>query len=216
MWVVQRLSALLRLLFALRRWRRGKFHGIRRSGTQEQQEGHNFPTEPSLLLILGGNLDRELASAAALRGDAREYSSVTHCLLSSGAASEAAVATACGLPLDRVAHDREAVDTLSNFTRTVRWLAMQEKPEEHKCVVVASSHAHLCRAWPVAVLVLGSHGIAVRTSCCVGDFEGDASESTWRLVRDVARALIYILTSWEGSEIAEWVHPSRQRRRKDD
>jgi len=125
-----------------------------------------------VLLILGGPELRELECASVVASQRRQEAAETSgrtafaepdlLLLSSGASCATALAEAAGVDTARVAVDFRAVDTLSNFTSVALDL------ERLGCtfVYVATSEAHMRRAFPVGVLVLGSHGIAVRSWCC--------------------------------------------------
>mmetsp|Transcript_30392 Transcript_30392/g.61870 ORF Transcript_30392/g.61870 Transcript_30392/m.61870 type:complete len:214 (+) Transcript_30392:91-732(+) len=167
----------------------------------------------AVFLILGGARQREL-ECAAIRGR-QNYDGVSApklLLLSSGCASTADLVHASGLRPSLIRLDNRAVDTLTNFTT----LAFDLACSECTSILVATSEAHMRRAYPLAFIVLGSYGIQVSRLTCPDTFDGHAQEeSTIRRVRDLVRALIWVVTGWDGRGVSAFVHPDRQRATKD-
>ena len=163
--------------------------------------------DPSVVLILGGSRARELA---AVRAAVTTIPSARIVVLSSGALAlndlEQAISDAGGRKLPCVA-DRTALDTVTNFTSLAAPLAAAGA----KCVAVATDAAHSTRAIPVGRIILGWYGI--RTwPLIVQSVEvpvADPSETRLRTVRDVLRALLWVLIGFDGSTLAARVHPSR-------
>lgn len=190
----------------------------------------------TVLLILGGSRLRELQCGKMVQdlpSTARKPSVV---VLSSGAATAQELAAAAGVPLARVCLDGRAVDTVTNFTSIVHDLASMGCQE----VAVATSSAHMRRASAVATVVLGSYGMRVQewpcssavgekychpslpsTALFIYDYtvhfcfcssDRHAGAESWtRAARDVARALLWVATRWDGSAVAGRVHPHRRR-----
>jgi len=97
---------------------------------------------------------------------------------------------------------------LTNFTSIASDLARSGCTS----VTVATSQAHMRRAFPLAVLVLGSHGIRVSQLACPNSFDRHAKdENTRRVLRDFARALVWVLFGWDGVSVSAIFHPERQR-----
>ena len=164
--------------------------------------------EPSdLLLILGGNHMRELA-AASLAGSLR---SVKIVLVSSGAAShseiEEAVVTASGRADVRILIDRSAIDTLSNFTTIAAALEPMVADTKVQSIYVSTSHQHALRSSLVGALVLGAVG--VRCIMVPVSSPSEPTDGFLRCVRDVLRAVCWLLTGFDGTLITRRMHPRR-------
>lgn len=112
--------------------------------------------------------------------------------------------------------DRDALDTLSNFTSFLRhlrrkgWLK-QEGGSASVDVVVLTSAYHARRIRGVAALLLGFYGLSFH----VAEVElptGTApqSESLWRCIRDVLRAALWLVSGFEGDVLAGWMHQDRR------
>lgn len=170
-----------------------------------------------VFLILGGARVRELECARMIKEfvDRNRQADVVRSLpppllvlLSSGSASLTQVAEASGTNPSCTRLDYRAVDTLTNFTTLASDLARSGCTS----VTVATSQAHMCRAYPLAVLVLGSHGIRVSQLACPDSFDRHAKdESTIRALRDFTRALVWIMFGWDGVSVSAIFHPERQR-----
>ena len=171
----------------------------------QQQRLEDEP--PTLMLIPGGFAQRE---ARAARSASALFPSVATILLSSGMSSEAELLSCCsgGSPAMVIIIDRQAVDTVSNFTSTAAAISSAGV----SCVVVSTSDTHMLRTYLIAFIVLGGHGIRV-VQHPVAPAHGEPSESILRCVRDVLRALLYVCSNgvFDGSSIATLVHPQRAR-----
>ena len=113
------------------------------------------------VLILGGGKARELRCAKMLR-ESQLGEVAGRLILSSGAASRDDIAAAAGVDRSMVGIDTTAVDTLSNFTT----LAPTLSKIGIERIIVATSQTHMLRAMPIAVIVLGAHGITARPWVC--------------------------------------------------
>jgi len=153
------------------------------------------------IFALGGNVDREKYALIL----AETYQCPVY--ISSGdlTADHPAVLSLlqCGVPC---VIDRSAVDTLTNFTTMVPLLR-----DRYDCVHVITSQNHQRRASAIARVVFGL-GAKIRYVVVAVPWvqEGDTSEGIVRIVRDVVRSFIWLLTGWTGSSIALLVHPNRR------
>ena len=156
---------------------------------------------PECLLVLGGDMRRELLAASTWP--------VPVVLLSSGAASAADVCGALGparAARTIVLEDRTAVDTVSNFTSCAAVLRLAGA----RSVAVATARAHMPRAVAIGALVLGSQGIWLVP--CRVDTDERLQERWWRTARDALRAALWVLCGLDLAHlIGRLVHPSRFR-----
>ena len=141
-------------------------------------------------------------------------------VVSSGAAERReifeALESACAesgvprVPLSAVLTDARAVCTVTNFTSLADELELCGVAS----VVVATARCHCARAAACAALILGSRGIALANIVPV-DAAGDVSapESRLRVVRDVVRSLLWVLTGFDLSGLSWVVHPARAKAR---
>ena len=154
------------------------------------------------VLILGGSRARELAAARSAASSARAI------ILSSGALTQDEL---CSTVRDAGGHaqcriDRVALDTVTNFTSMIAAFVAANVTT----VTVATDADHRRRALAIGRIVLGSRGIRVRplivnpTPCSPA-----SGESTFRVIRDVLRAVLWALTGMDGTSIAQLVHPRR-------
>jgi uncharacterized SAM-binding protein YcdF (DUF218 family) len=88
--------------------------------------------------------------------------------------------------------DRRATDTVTNFTT----LVADFKKRNFKHIYVITSDFHLPRSKAIAFVILGSQGM---TFTSVSIPSNNAPESKIKIVRDVARAFIWIVTKRTGS-----------------
>jgi uncharacterized SAM-binding protein YcdF (DUF218 family) len=144
---------------------------------------------PQAILTLGGATSREAFTAefAQTHGDLKIW-------ISSGLSERDAAQffTDAGVDFNRVRQDREATDTVTNFTTIVDQL--QQQQVNH--VYLITSDFHMARASAIATLVLGSRGIRF-TPVSVPSQETE--ESPLRIGRDIARSLLWIFTGHTGS-----------------
>jgi uncharacterized SAM-binding protein YcdF (DUF218 family) len=145
--------------------------------------------EPQAILTLGGATSREAFTAefAQTHGDLKIW-------ISSGLSERDAARffTDAGVDFNRVRQDREATDTVTNFTTIVDQL--QQQHVNH--VYLITSDFHMARASAIATLVLGSRGIRFTPVLVPSQQE---EESPLRIGRDIARSLLWIFTGHTGS-----------------
>ena len=67
-----------------------------------------------------------------------------------------------------------------------------------KHIYLITSDYHISRASAIAVVVLGSQGIAFSP---ISVPENSFSESSWKMVRDTARAFFWVVTGRTGSSL---------------
>lgn len=146
---------------------------------------------PQAILTLGGGSDREKFTAQF----AKAYPSL-EIWVSSGIPPEKArpIFRAAGIPDQRVHLDRRAVDTVTNFTS----LVADFKSRQIQHLYLITSEFHMPRAKAIATLVLGSWGIAFTP---ISVPSGQETESWFRILRDIARALLWLLIGRTGSSL---------------
>lgn len=144
---------------------------------------------PQAIFILGGGPEREVFTAQF----AKHYPSL-EIWVSSGTAPEQACAIFrdAGIPAERVHLDRRAVDTVTNFTS----LVADFKNLNIQHLYLITSDFHLSRAKAIATLVFGSWGIAF-TPVSVPSKE--PPESLLHILRDIGRALVWMITGRTGA-----------------
>ncbi|CAE8629349.1 unnamed protein product [Polarella glacialis] len=121
--------------------------------------------------------------------------------------------------------DRQAIDTLANFTSFLRHLRGSYQAhagqEEAMDVVVVTSRYHALRACSVAAVILGSQGLSfvlAEASPGPGSSPEEHAElarrgprESWlRVLRDVLRAVVWVFTGFEGDAVAAFVHKNRR------
>lgn len=148
-----------------------------------------YLTPPQALLVLGGEPKREQFAAkfAQTHPDLPIW-------VSSGSPKEYAnwVFEKAGIAPRRIHLDYQAVDTVTNFTTLVHQL----KQHQIRSVYLITSDDHMQRARWVGEIILGSNGIDLRP---VPFASGRQPEPTGKMVRDVARSLLWLTTGDTGS-----------------
>jgi uncharacterized SAM-binding protein YcdF (DUF218 family) len=147
--------------------------------------------QPQAILILGGNPKREAAAAQLAH-----YYPKLDVWVSSGASPKDArsIFQAAGVSFDRVHLDYRATDTVTNFTT----LVPEFKQHGIRHLYLVTSNFHMPRARAIATIILGSQGIAFTT---VSVPSSEPEESTWRIVRDCGRSILWIITGRTGGRI---------------
>ncbi|MEC4884714.1 MAG: YdcF family protein [Scytonema sp. PMC 1070.18] len=97
-----------------------------------------------------------------------------------------------GVDLNRLRFDVCPTDTVTNFTCMTEPLT---KENVHHVYLITSDF-HMARSRAIATVVLGSRGIVVTP---VSVASTGSPESKWKVVRDVLRSLIWILTGRSGA-----------------
>lgn len=150
---------------------------------------HLQAPQPQAILTLGAWLDREVFTAEfALAHPNLEI------WVSSGTPPEVAGAIfrSYGIPDSRVHLDRRAVDTVTNFTTLID----DFKSRQIQHIYMITSEYHMMRASSIALLILGSQGIAFTP---VSVPSGELPESWFRILRDIGRSLLWIFTGRTGA-----------------
>mgnify|MGYP003337652519 CR=1 FL=1 len=150
------------------------------------------PPPPQLILVLGGDVDRERVAGELARRDGLPV------LVSGGSNPEYAQWQfgQQGLGQGRVQLDYRATDTLSNFTSVVDEL----KRAKVRHVLLVTSSDHMNRALLVGRLVAGSRGITL-TPVSVPCGELCHPEGRRKVWGDGLRAGLWVLT---GRDLKAW------------
>lgn len=149
---------------------------------------HQAP-HPQAILTLGGEPAREKFTAQF----AQKHPSL-HIWVSTGIPPKQArhIFQSAGIPDDHLHLDYRAVDTVTNFTTLVP--DFQQRHIEH--IYLITSDYHMPRAKAIATLVLGSRGI-IFTPVSVPS--NQPKESKLRILRDIVRSLLWIITGRTGA-----------------
>jgi len=155
--------------------------------------------QPQAILTLGSWLDREVFTAQF----ALEHPNL-EIWVSTGTPPESAnpIFRAFGIPENRVHLDRRAVDTVTNFTT----LVADFKSRQIQHLYMITSAYHMPRAKAIATLILGSQGI---TFTPVSLPSGEPPESRLRIIRDIGRSLLWIVTGRTGANLNPNLQASR-------
>lgn len=148
--------------------------------------------QPQAILMLGGSTDREYFTAQF----ARKHLSL-NIWISSGMPAKNAhelFRRIAGISDSQVHVDCRAVDTVTNFTSLVS--DFKRRNIEHLYLI--TSDYHMPRAQAIATFVLGSQGIAF-TPVPVPSKE--PPESLFPVMRDIGRALFWIVTGHTGASL---------------
>jgi uncharacterized SAM-binding protein YcdF (DUF218 family) len=149
--------------------------------------------QPQAVLVLGGATERERFAAEF----ARKHPDLP-VWISSGSNPEYAewVFNQAGIDRNRLHLDYQAVDTVTNFTT----LADLFKRNNVHSVYLITSDYHMPRAQVIGEIVLGSRGINFQPVKVPSD---RAPESVGKVVRDAARAVLWVATGDTGAHLAE-------------
>lgn len=144
---------------------------------------------PQAILVLGGTPKREKFTAKF----AQNYPSLK-IWVSSRQSQKKIYATfqAADITDTRVKVDARAVDTVTNFTS----LVADFRKENIQHVYLVTSENHMPRAKAIAFFVLGSQGITF-TSVAVPSSR--PPESRLRILRDIGRSFLWIITGHTGA-----------------
>ncbi len=146
---------------------------------------------PQAILTLGGGSDREeLAAQLAKMNRSLEI------WVSSGTDTNNAqrIFRAAGIPDRRVHLDRRAADTVTNFTSLVQ----DFKSRKIQHLYLITSDFHMLRAKAIATFILGSQGIGFTP---VSVPSKKPPESWLHVLRDVGRAILWLITGRTGASL---------------
>jgi uncharacterized SAM-binding protein YcdF (DUF218 family) len=157
---------------------------------------NNYFVKPEAIFVLGGATGREDFAAEFARqhpdlpvwvsgGSNPEYTN--------GVFSDA------GINLKQVHIDREAVDTVTNFTTLVDQL----KAQGIHSVYLITSDYHMRRAKAVGEIIFGSRGIYIKPIAVQSD---QAAEPWQKAVRDGGRAVLWVATGYSGATLKHHFH----------
>ncbi|MDP6171324.1 MAG: YdcF family protein [Prochlorococcaceae cyanobacterium ETNP2_MAG_10] len=149
-------------------------------------------TPPQLILVLGGDVDREQIGVRL----ARDLS--LPLVVSGGSNQEYAqwLVREAGIPLSQVQLDYRAKDTLGNFTSLVDDLRLQGI----KHVLLVTSEDHLPRSMAVGQVIAGSRGIRL-TGIPVSCANNCKQEGLRKRIGDWIRACAWVVT---GRDLKDW------------
>jgi uncharacterized SAM-binding protein YcdF (DUF218 family) len=149
----------------------------------------NQAPQPQAFLILGGEPAREKFTAEI----ARWYPSL-EIWVSSPPDTQKTYETfqAVGISKSRLYIDTRATDTVTNFTS----LIADFKQHHLQHLYLVTSDYHLPRAKAIALIVLGSQGIAFTPLFVASN---KPQESTIRIIRDAARSLVWMFIGRTGA-----------------
>jgi uncharacterized SAM-binding protein YcdF (DUF218 family) len=146
---------------------------------------------PEAVLVLGGAPEREVFAAEF----AQQHPNLP-IWISSGSNIEYTewVFAEAGISSDRVHLDYRAQDTVTNFTTLVDDLKQQGI---HSVYLITSDY-HMRRAQVIGEIVLGSRGIELEPVPVPSE---QSPESMSKVVRDAARAVLWVATGRTGSSM---------------
>ncbi|WP_210404544.1 YdcF family protein [Chroococcidiopsis sp. TS-821] len=146
---------------------------------------------PQAILVLGGSTKREKFAAQF----ARKHPDIP-IWISGGTPKDYAegVFTDAGIDLDRLHLDYRAVDTVTNFTTLVDEFQAQGI---NKIYLITSDY-HMRRARVIGSIVLGSRGVEFEP---VPVPSGQSPEPVEKVLRDGARALLWLTTGRTGASL---------------
>jgi uncharacterized SAM-binding protein YcdF (DUF218 family) len=180
------------------------FTGLAGLGLIWLSRGWWWPTPPpaQLILVLGGDAERERVAAHLARADGLPV------VVSGGSNPEYATwlfREREGLPANQVHLDYRAHDTLTNFTSLVDDL--RQARVRHALLVTSTDH--MDRALLVGRIVAGSRGIHL-TPVPVSCGKACVTESKKKIVGDGLRAAVWVVSGrdlrmWGRSELAVWL-----------
>lgn len=151
---------------------------------------HQHPT-PQAILTLGSWREREQFTAQFA-----QFHPSLPIWVSGGIPPQEAreIFQTAGIPLSQIHLDYRATDTVTNFTTLVDTFKQQKI---HHLYIITTDF-HLPRSQAIACFVLGSRGIAFTP---IGIPSNVPPESTWHILRDVGRSILWIFTGHTGARL---------------
>lgn len=161
------------------------------------REINNYFVAPQAIFVLGGATGREDFAAEF----AQQHPNLP-VWVSGGSNPEYTygVFSDAGVNLKQVHIDREAVDTVTNFTTLVDEL----KAKGIRSVYLITSDYHMRRAKAIGEIVFGSRGIYIRP---ITVRSNQAAEPWQKAVRDGGRAILWVTTGYSGSTLKQQFSP---------
>ncbi|HBB33224.1 MAG TPA: hypothetical protein DDZ80_24020 [Cyanobacteria bacterium UBA8803] len=153
----------------------------------------SYFVQPEAILVLGGEEERELFAAKF----AQQHPQL-HIWVSSGSPEwyTKKVFAKAGIPRNRLHIDRQATDTVTNFTTLVDKL----QAEGIDSVYLITSDDHMRRARTIGEIVFGSRGIMLKP---VPVLSGREPEPIEKCLRDGARAILWVTTGHTGATLGQ-------------
>lgn len=217
------LIAMLRLILPVARAMRHSIACLRRGRCADEYAR----TPIDCVLVLGGPERERESRAAELTLHDAEFKQCRLVLVSSGMENIRDEPLYSSLA-SRVVFDRAAVDTLTNFTLALPHL----RAVGARHVAVITADYHMPRAEMLGRLVLCGHAGLCATFISVGVAPSvcetasvpvancftstlppfvPRTETRFRRWRDAARALVWLVSDFDGRAVALWMHPERGR-----
>lgn len=171
---------------------------------------------PSLILVLGGDKQREYA-AVDLYHKIKHNNNNVKLLISSGEMDYRYDNEIYDLvENNQCICDYNAVDTITNFTTTIQYILKHH----HKHIIVLTSDYHIHRALIAAQLIyICGYGIAITPFACITDIDNNnnnseyikqiQSETSFKHYRDMLRCIIWLYTGISGETLNYIIHPKR-------
>lgn len=161
----------------------------------------NYWRQPKAMLVLGGAPEREVFAAEF----ARQHPDLP-IWISSGSPEEYSewVFLEAGIDLSRLHLDYQAADTVTNFTTLVDEFQAQGIDS----LYLITSDYHMPRARVIGEIVLGSRGISFKPVRVPSE---DSPEPWDKVVRDAARAVLWVATGHTGSTFGRFLRDARPR-----
>lgn len=160
------------------------------------REVNNYFVEPEAIFVLGGATGREDFAAEF----ARQHPELP-VWVSGGSNPEYTygVFSDAGINLKNLHINREAVDTVTNFTTLVDEL----KAKGIHSVYLITSDYHMQRAKAIGEIIFGSRGIYIKS---ISVRSNQAAEPWQKAVRDSGRAVLWVTTGYSGSTLKQHFH----------
>jgi hypothetical protein len=155
---------------------------------------------PQLFLVLGGDPIREKMAIDYFSQNFHRFEHNASLFLSSGALSFEDIVNHFGTFKHQLIVRNDAVDTLSNFTKTLCFL----KQHGIKYITIATSSHHMPRALAIGTVILGSENIKFSHVALDHKPFYPSYESRWHTRRDIIRAWIWVFTNVDGSTFVQY------------
>lgn len=159
--------------------------------------------QDQVILLLGGDRERETSAGRIFAEGSLPI------IVSSGHQDVEDLLLNEGVTCNRVRIDKQAVDTVTNFTTLVKdFVAL-----DIRHVLLVTSDYHMPRAAVIGRLIFHGAGIWTTPHPITTSYPPTSkrvrSETKLRTARDVARALLWMVTGVEMSGLGRFVHPER-------
>jgi uncharacterized SAM-binding protein YcdF (DUF218 family) len=145
--------------------------------------------DPQGILMLGGNMNRERFTAKF----AQKHPQLP-VWISVGSYKSREIFAQAEIDPNRIHYDDRATDTVTNFTTMVEPL----KKDNIRHVYLITSDYHMTRSSAIAIVVFGSQGLIVTPVQVPSSRE---PEAIVRIVRDIARSLVWLFTGRTGASL---------------